>query len=61
MIVAIELLLGLATLAAAVSALGPRTERPPTARQAERQLGTPVRQLATDRQAGESADRHRIS
>lgn len=46
MLLAIQLLLGLATLTAALSVVSGRREPPPSARDAERALGAPVRQLA---------------
>lgn len=54
MLLAIQLLLGLATLTAAVAVVSGRRQPPPSARDAERALGTPVRQLA-----GESGVRRR--
>ncbi|WP_197528059.1 hypothetical protein [Posidoniimonas polymericola] len=56
MLLAIQLLLGLATLIAALAVVGGRRESAPNARDAERALGTPVRQLT-----GECGVRRRIT
>ena len=49
MLLAIQLLLGLATLAAALSVATRRSEETPTALDAERSLGAPVCRLSSER------------